>query len=82
MRVSCLSWAFVVSLFALSVGAMDFPADCALARKEHPRLLFTRADLPRLRERLKLPRIAKELAWARQLASRSEEHTSELQSLS
>jgi len=51
------------------IGGVDVPADCALARKEHPRLLFTKADVPRLRERLKLPRIAKELEWAKQLAA-------------
>jgi len=53
----------------MRIGGVDVPADCALARKEHPRLLFTKADIPRLRERLKHPRIAKELAWARQLAA-------------
>jgi hypothetical protein len=53
----------------VSVGGVEVPADCALARKEHPRLLFTPADLPRLRERLKHPRLAKELAWAKELAA-------------
>jgi len=53
----------------VTIGGVTVPADCALARKEHPRLLFTRADLPRLRERLKVPRIAKELDWAKQLAN-------------
>ena len=52
-----------------TIGGVEVPADCALARKEHPRLLFTRGDLPRLRERLGHPRLAKELAWARQLAA-------------
>jgi len=51
------------------IGGVDVPADCALARKEHPRLLFTRADVPQLRKRLEHPRIAKELAWAKQLAA-------------
>lgn len=51
------------------IGGIEVPADCALARGEHPRLLFTRADIPRLRERLKHPRIARELAWARRLAA-------------
>jgi len=50
------------------IGGVDVPADCALARGEHPRLLFTQADLPRLRARLQQPRLARELAWARQLA--------------
>jgi len=54
---------------AVTIGGVDVPADCALARKEHPRLLFTQRDIPRLRERLKLPRIAQELAWAKQLAA-------------
>ena len=53
----------------VTIGGVEVPADCPLALKEHPRLLLTRRDLPRLRERLKLPRIAKELAWARQLAA-------------
>ncbi len=53
----------------VTIGGVQVPADCALARKEHPRLLFTKQDLPRLRERLKHPRIAKELAWAKQLAA-------------
>ena len=51
------------------IGGVDVSADCALARKEHPRLLFTRADLPRLRERLKRPGTARELEWAKQLAA-------------
>ncbi|HUT32607.1 MAG TPA: heparinase II/III family protein [Planctomycetota bacterium] len=51
------------------IGGVAVPADCALAKKEHPRLLFTRADLPRLRERLKQPRLAKELEWAKSLAA-------------
>ncbi|MEA3367489.1 MAG: hypothetical protein U9R68_05180, partial [Planctomycetota bacterium] len=49
---------------------MDVPADCAIARREHPRLLFTRPDLPRLRARLQEPRLARELASARQLADK------------
>jgi hypothetical protein len=53
----------------VTIGGVEVPATCALATKEHPRLLFTRADLPRLKERLKNPRLAKELAWAKQLAS-------------
>jgi hypothetical protein len=38
-------------------------------RKVHPRLLFTAADLPRLRARLKDPQIAAELEHAKQLAA-------------
>ncbi len=33
----------------VTIGGVEVPAHCALARKEHPRLLFTKADLPRLR---------------------------------
>ena len=54
---------------AVRIGGVAVPADCALARREHPRLLFTTADIPRLRERLKAPRLAKELAWAKRLAA-------------
>ena len=53
----------------VTIGGVAVSAECALARKEHPRLLFTKADLPRLRERLKHPRIAAELRHARQLAA-------------
>ncbi len=52
-----------------TIGGVKVSGDSALARREHPRLLFTRAELPRLRERLKHPRIAAELQHARQLAS-------------
>ena len=51
---------------------VDLPADCALARREHPRLLFTETDLPRLRARLKHPQIAAELEHARRLATENE----------
>jgi hypothetical protein len=37
------------------IGTLEVPAGCALARKEHPRLLLTRADLPALRERIQKP---------------------------
>jgi hypothetical protein len=53
----------------VTIGDATVSANCALARKEHPRLLFTTADLPRLRERLKHPRIAAELEHAKRLAS-------------
>ena len=53
----------------VQIGGVDVPADCPLARKEHPRLLFTKSDIPRLRKRLEHPRLAKELSWARQLAA-------------
>lgn len=54
----------------VTIGGVEVAADCALARKEHPRLLFTRADIPRLRERMKNPRLAAELEHARQLAAK------------
>ncbi len=37
------------------IGAVEVPADCPLARREHPRLLFTKADIPKLRERISTP---------------------------
>ncbi len=37
---------------ALSSEPYAIPADSPLMRNEHPRILFTRADLPRLRERI------------------------------
>jgi hypothetical protein len=39
------------------VGEIEVPADCALARKEHPRLLFTKADLPGIRARIAKPNL-------------------------
>lgn len=54
---------------ARQVGGVEIPGDCALAKKEHPRLLFTRADIPRLRERLKHPRLAAELEHAKKMAA-------------
>ena len=53
----------------VTIGGVAVAADSALARKEHPRLLFTRADVPRLRERLKHPRLAAELEHAKSLAA-------------
>jgi len=52
-----------------TIGGVAVSADCALACKEHPRLLFTKADVPRLQERLTHPRIAAELEHAKQLAA-------------
>jgi hypothetical protein len=47
------------ALVLLTLGAQDDklpnPADSALARNEHPRLLFTRADLPAIRARIGKP---------------------------
>lgn len=37
------------------IGSLEVPADCALAKKEHPRLLFTKADLPDIRRRIRHP---------------------------
>lgn len=62
-------WAVCAADGTVTIGGVELPADCALAHREHPRLLFTKADLPRLRERLKHPRIATELEHAKQLAA-------------
>ena len=35
-----------------TIAGISVPADCALARREHPRLLFTKADLPDIRRRI------------------------------
>ena len=77
MRVRLAATLLVLSAASVAMGAgtvriggVDVSADCALARREHPRLLFTKADLPRLRARLQEPRLARELAWARQLADK------------
>lgn len=37
------------------IGNINVPANCALAKKEHPRLLFTKADLPDIRARIAKP---------------------------
>jgi len=60
-----------LSAETVTIGGVEIPADSPLARKEHPRLLFTKADIPRLRGRLKNPRIAKELQWAKQMVSQN-----------
>jgi len=54
---------------SVNIGGVEVPANCALARKVHPRLLFTTADLPRLCARLKNPQIAAEMEHAKQLAA-------------
>ena len=36
-------------------GDVEVPADSALARKEHPRLLFTKADVPGIKARIAKP---------------------------
>ena len=62
-------WTCTEAADTVTIGGVELPADCALARREHPRLLFTKADLPRLRARLEHPRIAAELEHAKQLAA-------------
>jgi len=37
----------------VDIAGVAVPADCPLALNEHPRLLFTKADVPRLRERVR-----------------------------
>ena len=39
----------------LRIGTVELPADGALARREHPRLLFTKADVPDIRARIAQP---------------------------
>lgn len=39
----------------IRIGAIELPSDCALARHEHPRLLFTQADIPAIRARVAQP---------------------------
>jgi hypothetical protein len=51
------------------IGGVEVPADCPVARGEHPRLLLSRADIPRLRRRLTQPMLAAELAHARKFAA-------------
>ncbi len=42
-------------LAKIKIDDLEIPADCALARKEHPRLLFTKAELPFIRGRIAKP---------------------------
>jgi len=39
----------------LRIGSVEVPADCPLARNEHPRLLLNKADLPEIRQRIEKP---------------------------
>ena len=55
----------------VDIGGVKVPADCPMVRGEHPRLLFQKKDLPAIRERLKHPRMQKELAWARSIADKT-----------
>ncbi len=36
----------------VQIGSVEVPADCPLARNQHPRLLFSRGDLPAIKARL------------------------------
>ncbi len=51
----------LVAAEAVKIGGMDVPADSPLARKEHPRLLFTNDELPAIRRRAKLPGVQADL---------------------
>ena len=39
----------------IRIGTTDVPADCPLAGKQHPRLLFTKGDLPKFASGLVYP---------------------------
>jgi len=47
----------VAGASTVTMGSIPVPANCALARNEHPRLLFTKADLPRIRQRIQHPNL-------------------------
>ena len=40
---------------AVRIGGIEVPTDCPLARREHPRLLFCKADLAGIRQRIEQP---------------------------
>lgn len=44
-----------ISTGMVKIGRLMVPTDSPLARNEHPRLLLTKADIPKLRERVKQP---------------------------
>lgn len=52
----------------VKLGSLEVASDSALARKEHPRLLVTRAQLPAIRARLADPEIASLLEFAKKRA--------------
>jgi hypothetical protein len=39
----------------LRIGSAEVPADCPLARNEHPRLLLSKARLAEIRQRIEKP---------------------------
>ena len=54
----------------IRIGTTDVPADCPLAGKQHPRLLFTKGDLPKLRKRAGLPGVAADLKLIEEMNAR------------
>jgi hypothetical protein len=62
-------WGPAARAQTVTIGGVEMSASCPLAQGEHPRLLFERQDIPRLRERLSHPRLAQEVEHARQLAA-------------
>jgi hypothetical protein len=70
--LACVSFAargLAESPERVTIGGVEVSASSALARREHPRLLFSQADVPQLRERLKHPRLVAELEHAKQMAA-------------
>ena len=56
-----MSASIALAAEAVKIGGVEVPADSPLARKEHPRLLFTNAELPAIRRRAKLPGVRADL---------------------
>ena len=56
-----MSASIALAAEAAKIGGVEVPADSPLARKEHPRLLFTNAELPAIRRRAKLPGVRADL---------------------
>ena len=54
--IACLATSFATEPLSAAdtvrIGSVSVPADCPLARNEHPRLLLNRADLPQIRQRI------------------------------
>jgi len=59
--------AFAAAGETVRIGGVEVPADSPLARKEHPRLLFTKAELPAIRERAKRPGVQADLKLIEQM---------------